>query len=106
MVAVAQLVESRIVIPVVVGSSPISHPSIYPVLYLSSSSIVSMPIRHTPLFLRYPFGIKRIAAFATHRITRDDKKTPGKCPGARGEEKISSVIASFRSSRSEERRVG
>jgi hypothetical protein len=25
-VAVAQLVESRIVIPVVVGSSPISHP--------------------------------------------------------------------------------
>ncbi len=27
--AVAQLVESRIVIPVVVGSSPISHPSIY-----------------------------------------------------------------------------
>jgi len=28
-VAVAQLVESRIVIPVVVGSSPISHPSIH-----------------------------------------------------------------------------
>ena len=27
-VAVAQLVESRIVIPVVVGSSPISHPKI------------------------------------------------------------------------------
>jgi hypothetical protein len=26
-VAVAQLVESRIVIPVVVGSSPISHPT-------------------------------------------------------------------------------
>ena len=29
LVAVAQLVESRIVIPVVVGSSPISHPSIH-----------------------------------------------------------------------------
>ena len=28
MVAVAQLVEPRIVIPVVVGSSPISHPKI------------------------------------------------------------------------------
>jgi hypothetical protein len=28
MVAVAQLVESRIVIPVVVGSNPISHPKI------------------------------------------------------------------------------
>src|SRR5690606_21840960 len=28
-VAVAQLVESRIVIPVVVGSSPISHPKIF-----------------------------------------------------------------------------
>ena len=27
MVAVAQLVESRIVIPVVVGSNPISHPN-------------------------------------------------------------------------------
>ena len=27
MVTVAQLVESRIVIPVVVGSSPISHPN-------------------------------------------------------------------------------
>ncbi len=30
MVAVAQLVEPRIVIPVVVGSSPISHPISYP----------------------------------------------------------------------------
>ena len=29
MVDVAQLVESRIVIPVVVGSSPIVHPNIY-----------------------------------------------------------------------------
>ena len=29
MVDVAQLVESRIVIPVVVGSSPIVHPSIF-----------------------------------------------------------------------------
>ena len=29
MVVVAQLVESRIVIPVVVGSSPIAHPSFY-----------------------------------------------------------------------------
>ncbi len=28
MVTVAQLVEPRIVIPVVVGSSPISHPSL------------------------------------------------------------------------------
>ena len=28
-VAVAQLVESRIVIPVVVGSSPISHPNYF-----------------------------------------------------------------------------
>ena len=30
MVGVAQLVEPRIVIPVVVGSSPIVHPSFYP----------------------------------------------------------------------------
>ena len=34
-VAVAQLVESRIVIPVVVGSSPISHPTIYKETLLS-----------------------------------------------------------------------
>ncbi len=31
-VAVAQLVESRIVIPVVVGSSPISHPIILSII--------------------------------------------------------------------------
>ena len=37
MVAVAQLVERRIVIPVVVGSIPISHPifDIIPMLYQS-----------------------------------------------------------------------
>jgi hypothetical protein len=34
MVAVAQLVESRIVIPVVVGSSPISHPKLRPLIQL------------------------------------------------------------------------
>ncbi len=34
-VAVAQLVESRIVIPVVVGSSPISHPKIQRVYKIS-----------------------------------------------------------------------
>ena len=32
MVAVAQLVESRIVIPVVAGSSPVSHPTFLPLL--------------------------------------------------------------------------
>jgi len=36
-VAVAQLVEPRIVIPVVVGSSPISHP-----IFLFSSFYLSM----------------------------------------------------------------
>ena len=39
MVTVAQLVESRIVIPVVVGSSPIGHPKIFGKLYLSSGSL-------------------------------------------------------------------
>jgi hypothetical protein len=34
-VAVAQLVESRIVIPVVVGSSPISHP-----IFLHSGTVI------------------------------------------------------------------
>ena len=39
MVTVAQLVESRIVIPVVVGSSPIGHPKPFDKLYLSSGSL-------------------------------------------------------------------
>src|SRR5690606_26035293 len=42
-VAVAQLVESRIVIPVVVGSSPISHPKIFssPVFAAPGSIVIS-----------------------------------------------------------------
>gem|GEM_PF-3743535 len=41
MVAVAQLVEPRIVIPVVVGSSPISHPSASPFLFFPISVLTS-----------------------------------------------------------------
>ena len=44
MVAVAQLVESRIVIPVVVGSSPISHPKEHAV------NKKSYPLRLVALF--------------------------------------------------------
>ena len=33
MVAVAQLVEPRIVIPVVAGSSPVGHPTLTPCIY-------------------------------------------------------------------------
>ena len=40
-VAVAQLVESRIVIPVVVGSSPISHPIISLLLVADGFDIAS-----------------------------------------------------------------
>ena len=53
MVAVAQLVESRIVIPVVVGSSPISHP-IYIIpkyLYLCDSEFGFL----RPKFTAYVF---------------------------------------------------
>ena len=39
-VAVAQLVESRIVIPVVVGSSPISHPILQLVRYAKVAELV------------------------------------------------------------------
>ena len=42
MVAVAQLVESRIVIPVVVGSSPISHPSLFLLSYLITYQTLSV----------------------------------------------------------------
>jgi hypothetical protein len=44
-VAVAQLVESRIVIPVVAGSSPVSHPS----NIKSSQAIPSVGGGHSPL---------------------------------------------------------
>ncbi len=40
-VAVAQLVESRIVIPVVVGSSPISHPNPDEIAYKFDRGIYS-----------------------------------------------------------------
>ncbi len=56
-VAVAQLVESRIVIPVVVGSSPISHP----IISLLSQFIASRTLfrvkqknRPMPVFLFLP----------------------------------------------------
>jgi hypothetical protein len=48
MVAVAQLVESRIVIPVVVGSSPISHP----INYIFILSKYSQPLPHS-----FPYSI-------------------------------------------------
>jgi hypothetical protein len=46
MVAVAQLVEPRIVIPVVVGSSPISHPIPFLVLML----VLQCQMRHDSCF--------------------------------------------------------
>ena len=46
-VAVAQLVESRIVIPVVVGSSPISHPKNKKRLaYCRAFFMVVAPLKH------------------------------------------------------------
>ncbi len=44
MVAVAQLVEHRIVIPVVAGSSPVGHPN-----FVSSISLLEHQTRSTPL---------------------------------------------------------
>ena len=49
MVAVAQLVELRIVVPAVVGSSPISHPTFAP--FASSRSFGgASPLRRSILF--------------------------------------------------------
>ncbi len=42
MVAIAQLVEPRIVIPVVVGSSPISHPMLWPVLVSTCAKVAEL----------------------------------------------------------------
>ena len=65
-VAVAQLVESRIVIPVVVGSSPISHPNIHAASSLAPENSYSgrnsqfgnihKARRFTSLFLSYTRG--------------------------------------------------
>src|SRR5699024_4132871 len=49
MVTVAQLVEPRIVIPVVVGSSPISHPK-YLSLLATPRGFFCLVLRATPLF--------------------------------------------------------
>ncbi len=58
-VAVAQLVESRIVIPVVVGSSPISHPII-------PSFGTKLPIRQdTSLLACEETGPSRFFCFCT-----------------------------------------
>ena len=53
MVAVAQLVESRIVIPVVVGSNPISHPIFSPALQqLTDALLLKHPGSRRNLRLR------------------------------------------------------
>ena len=53
MVAVAQLVESRIVIPVVVGSSPIGHPKVFWCYFPSVGMLVSAKIiKKAPLLSR------------------------------------------------------
>ena len=57
MVAVAQLVESRIVIPVVVGSSPISHPNKINTFGISS---ISQAFSHIKRFLFHVYkALKR-----------------------------------------------
>ncbi|CAG9205873.1 hypothetical protein BGLA2_1720115 [Burkholderia gladioli] len=52
MVAVAQLVESRIVIPVVVGSSPISHPNKYKHLRQIQADVLQVLELEVPKFGR------------------------------------------------------
>ena len=42
MVGVAQLVEPRIVIPVVVGSSPIAHPSLKGIAKLAEAQKIAL----------------------------------------------------------------
>ncbi len=69
--AVAQLVESRIVIPVVVGSSPISHPSIY----------AGSQIGNSHFFLEYVFQKVRFLGIrhAQSAICLDRQQEPRDC---------------------------
>jgi hypothetical protein len=62
MVAVAQLVESRIVIPVVVGSSPISHPINY---YSFLANTISFYLNH----FRIQLSLRRRYVSAPHCYT-------------------------------------
>ena len=65
MVAVAQLVESRIVIPVVVGSSPISHPtpsSHFSSPHFSSPELLVSALLFSVQGIPAPFALARMLA--------------------------------------------
>ena len=57
MAAVAQLVEPRVVLSVVVGSSPISRPTFYLSFYISKLNIISFANLDDVLvgFFAFPF---------------------------------------------------
>ena len=78
MVAVAQLVESRIVIPVVVGSSPISHP-------ISSKELPNQAFIIS-LYFVLPIGTFDCSFLTITRSFLIVKKTPEKFSSARGRE--------------------
>ena len=96
MVDVAQLVESRIVIPVVVGSSPIVHPSICKHLAPYSLGAFSFLVSHVTadvwLFPKYsaPKFDLRTHLFRMCRVNRTRFTTAGHftswlglCPGTK-----------------------
>ncbi len=67
MVTVAQLVESRIVIPVVVGSSPIGHPIFGPLAQLVEQRTLNpFVVGSTPT---WPTKINQLAASFPRKIT-------------------------------------
>ena len=70
--AVAQLVESRIVIPVVVGSSPISHPKEY---VAKTNGYALMPVA---IFFTTPPLLTQRRLYAT--CTRSDRRAPAILP--------------------------
>ena len=47
MVDVAQLVEPRVVIPVVVGSSPIVHPTLFKEIVRTVKSMITLRLDHS-----------------------------------------------------------
>ncbi|MCM3155816.1 hypothetical protein M3611_28150, partial [Priestia megaterium] len=58
-----QLVESRIVIPVVVGSSPISHPNKFKHLQQKQADVLQVLEDEIPKFGRWKARARRSAGF-------------------------------------------
>ena len=93
MVGVAQLVESRIVIPVVVGSSPISHPRILKPCWFTAGLFRIFPYHQTRAvigFALFRAVSLRVSLSLSRFFLSHNSKAPRKVP-----KNVSRRIGSF-----------